>query len=333
MLSRVRWCILALALSSCGRCTAEPAPVDANAPVDARDAADATIPRVAPAELVTYDCEGVEPTSAQPCDEARHPIDEIVELSEQLPEIAADHRPDLARYWARGRAALASAESVVPEALTPNERVLAQNAALHLALASAGSDAALASRAKALVKKLAFGAHPRAQPEALDAWLGPSPAWTDRTSSLSPLFHESIFYDTRVVRLVRTKTLRANFAQLVAIDEAGVPFVTGVVASIEMRRGFGRDAPACVVLASPSRVRCNKLGGLAAAPNASHFPQSHFLAHDGDAHVRCNACHTAEDAVMGFTLSPLAPEEASAVLATRREAVLKKLATEYGAIP
>jgi hypothetical protein len=300
---------------------AAPAPKEAAAPVTPSDA------------TVLYDCEGVEPANADACDEARKPGDDLVELSEQLPEIAVEHVPKLEAYWARAARALDAAERVSPSSFTTEERVLVQNAALHVALVSAGENASLSSRAKAFVKKLAFHDHPRAEPEGLEAWLGPSASWEERTTPMKPLFHETIFHDTRVLRIVRTKTLRANFAQLVAIDDAGVPFVTGVVAAIEMRRGWRPEAPACVVLASPARVRCKSHGGLQAQPNASRFPQSHFLAHDDDLLVRCNGCHTANDTAMGFTLQTLAPEETHAVLAARRDAALNALTIAWAKLP
>lgn len=323
---RARALIFAAMLGGCGRCASEPVAIDAGAPE--------TSAITTSGASVTYDCAGVEPETADDaCDARRKPTDDLVDLSEQLPEIAAEHVPDLAKYWARAKSALDGAERVDIASLGAEERVLVQNAALHVALVSAGNDGALASRAKAFVRKLAFHDRPRAEPEGLEAWLGPKDAWEDRTTPMKPLFHERIFHETRVLRLVRTKTVRANFAQLVAIDDAGAPFVTGVVAAIEMRRGFGRDAPACVILASPARVRCKSRGGLQSSPNASGFPQSHFLAHDGDLLVRCNGCYTANDTAMSFTLSPLAPEETAAVLADRRDATLHELAIEYAKIP
>jgi hypothetical protein len=327
----VRYALLfALALSGCGRCGA---PVGTNAdaaPPATRWAARASAS--ASSDTVRYDCAGVEPPGGEGCG-GRKAEDDLIDLSERLPEVAAEHAAPDASYWTKAEAALAPAETVDPASLTTEERVLVQNAALHLALVSATLAPKLARRAKALVKKLAFRERPAAEPAGLEAWLGPSSEWQERTSPMKPLFHEQIFHDTRVLRLVHTKTLRANFSQLVAIDESGTPFVTGVVGSIEIRRGFGRDAPACVVLASPARVRCRKLGGLAAAPNASRFPQSHFLGHDDDFSVRCNGCHASEDTVMGFTLSNLAPEEVASVLAARREAALRALTTAYASIP
>lgn len=281
------------------------------------------LPEASVSSGVVYDCAGFGPAPPRDCS-SREPSDDLVDFAERLPEIEASHFPPDPAYWTRAEAALAAAESASTASL--EERVLVQNAALHLSLAAGSPAPTLAARAKALVKKLAFKERPPAEPVGLEAWLGPASEWHERSVTTSPLFHEAIFLHTRTLRLIHTPSIRANFAQLVAVDDGGKPFVTGVVASIEIRRGFATDSPACVVLASPARVRCKSAGGLEAVASPDRFPQTHFLAHD-ETRVRCNGCHPgpSSDVVMGLRLIDVSPADVAGTLDARRIAVLRKL--------
>src|SRR6185295_8800728 len=113
--------------------------------------------------------------------------------------------------------------------------------------------------AMVLVRRLAFvpEERPIRSAESIEAWLGPRAGWTERTKA-SPLFHEVVQQHTRVFRLVKTPSLRANFSELVAVDTRGAPFVTSVVGSIEIRRGESADSAACLALTSPARLRVRR---------------------------------------------------------------------------
>jgi hypothetical protein len=282
---------------------------------------------------VVYDCSSIEPSPVGSCDAGASPVFDLIALSDKLTEVAAEHERPKPAYWAHAEAIVTSAERVSVASLSPRERIAAQNAALHLSFVAAPE-----VRARDLVARLAF---PRAsRPEsvepdrAIERWLGPREQWTERTTAMRPLMHESIFFTTRVLRLVRTKTLRANFAQLVAIDDAGNPYITSVVGSIELRRGFDGDARACVVLLGASRVRCDQeIGGLEAVVSPSALPQSHFLAHDDSGHVRCNNCHAPEtpDVDFGMAIKDVTADERTATLDERRNVVLRKLGTALSA--
>jgi hypothetical protein len=248
--------------------------------------------------LVVYDCAGIDPGAA--C-AGSAPSDDLLAIPNIVSEIAARHFPPDSSFWERPTRALTAAEGVDPsDAL---ERIALQNAALYLALASAPHEPALSARARRLAKKLAFPAakHPVTALD-IDAWIGPENERIERTPPNLPLMHENVFEDTRMVTLVRTKTLRANFARLVAFDDAGEPFVTNVVGAIEIRRGLEQDARECVLEIDAARLRCKMLGGLAPAPLAS-LSQSHFLSHDDAGHVRCNSCHQSPDTVINLPLS------------------------------
>jgi hypothetical protein len=304
---------------------------------------------------VLHDCNGLEPSPPKACALSVEPWDGLVRRAERLTEIAAMHLPPEDAWWADFEAALGAAEGARPEAMTASDRVAVQNAALFLAL-SAARDARLppvqngppganekrilrdrerlASRAMAVVRRLAFP--PDARPASddadptLEAWLGPRAGWVERTLAGGPSFHQSVHGYTRMFRLVRTPTLRANFSQLVAVDTHGDPFVTSVVGSLETRRGFEPSARACVALPSPELTRCGASAGLAAVRDVSTLPHSHFFDRDDrdtQGRLRCNECHGP-----GIAFSEghdLAPDAVAGDLATRRTSLLGELRTRF----
>ena len=313
-------CLVVLALAGCrGGCgRSEVAADDAapDAPADTR--------------LVVHDCAGLGP-AAPTCAASSAPWDALIEASERLTEIPARHTPPPAEFWTPLDEALGRAASARLDEMQPKERIAAQNAALFLALSAKGHADDLSGRARAYVRSLAFPAASRptaTDPDlGLEAWLGPKSAWIERGRHTTPLMHESVHAFTRVFRLVRTPALRANFSQLVALDDRGEPYLTSVVGSIEVRRGTARDAAACVILPSAARQRCGIGAGLAAVTDVSALPDSHFLGHGSNGLVRCNTCHdaapTATDLLIG-TFDLDAGAEADD-LATRRALVLDRL--------
>jgi hypothetical protein len=111
-----------------------------------------------------------------------------------------------------------------------------------------------------------------------------------------------------------------------ALDDADAPYLTRVLGSLEIRRSAAPDAPACVALPSPARIRCSATAGLAPAIVAD-LPRSHLLDHDDRGRLRCNGCHgpngTMTDDVLG--LHDLTPEAGAPDLAERRRLVLDTL--------
>jgi hypothetical protein len=302
---------------------------------------------------VLHDCNGLEPSSPSTCIQGALPWDGLVHRAERLTEIAAMHGPPEDAWWTDFDAALGAADGARPEAMTVPDRVAVQNAALFLAL-SAASDARLpplasgppsanekrvlrdreklAWRAMALVRRLAFP--PDARPlsddpdPTLQAWLGPRAGWVERSLAGGPSFHQSVHGYTRLFRLVRTPTLRANFSQLVAVDTNGDPFVTSVVGSLETRRGFEPSARACVALPSPELARCGASAGLAAVRDVSTLPHSHFFDRDDrdvQGRLRCNECHG--PGVAFSEAHDLAPDAIAGDLAARRASLLGELRT------
>jgi hypothetical protein len=269
-------------------------------PDSAIEVADAAA-EIALSDSVRYDCDGIEPNPMEgPC-ESSAPGDDLIAISDELAEVTAGHAPPSSGYWGPATHALDRAESVDPATLAIEERVALQNAAFHLARVSTGLVPALAERARKLVKRLAFRERPVIIAD-LEPWLGPKSEWTQRSVPIVPFVHEQFFASTRVLRIVRTKIIRANFSQLIAFDQSGKPFVTNVIGSIEIRRGFAADATACVIAIDPARLRCKRLAGMRAIRAVKDLPRSPFLGHY-DTTVKCNSCHFKPDEAAGLKVS------------------------------
>jgi hypothetical protein len=280
--------------------------------------------------IVLHDCNGLEPSIDARCAHGVEPGDMLLQRAEVLTEIAAMHMAPDEPWWDGFEAAVDATERVRTDALGRSERVALQNAALFLALEAKSDRKRLADRAMVLVKRLAFP--PDARPgaddpdPALDDWLGPRVAWVERTREGGPAFHQSVHHSTRLFRLVRTASLRANFSQLVAVDANGEPFVTGVVGSLETRRGFDAASRACVALPSAERLRCGASAGLEAVRDVSTLPRSHLFDRDEHASLRCNSCHVQGSA---FTeVHDLSSAAAATDLAARRTALLAHIRAE-----
>jgi hypothetical protein len=330
-------------LTSCRACSRDlpdaspPAPADGGAlmsPAPAVRSAD--VDAGPPPDMqgaVRFDCAGVAPAPAPgPCGRDRHEVDGLIERAEFLTEVPARHKPPPDPYWSLLEDKLARAEQVDGHQLEVDERIAVQNAALHLALeADATSRRALARRALGLARRYAFPAATRpesVEPAAdLDLWLGPRSEWTERTRP-GFVFHQVILKNTRVFRFVRTPRGLANFGQLVALDDMGRPFVTRVVSGIEMRIGASQDAPACVVIPSPSKLRCSQHAGLEVVTDPRDLPQSHFTMNATRTHIGCNGCHGNAPGGNGMALglADVPKAEVAATLTRRRAEALEALA-------
>ncbi len=339
-----------LGLTSCRACSREvadatppPAPADGAALVSpAPPPSVAVVDAAPPADMpgaVRFDCAGVAPAPAPgPCGTERHEVDGLLERAELLTEVPARHKPPPEPYWSLLEDRLARAELVDGHQLEVDERVAVQNAALHLAVeAHATSRLTLARRALGLARRYAFPASSR--PESvepapdLDLWLGPRAEWIER-SRPGAIFHHVVFKSTRVFRFVRTPRGLANFGQLIALDDMGRLFVTRVVSGIEMRIGPAPDAPACVVVSSPRKLRCAHHAGLEVATDPRDLPQSHFTMNATRTHIGCNGCHGNESGGNGMVLDvrDVPKAEVAATLARRRAEALEVLSRAIAAI-
>jgi hypothetical protein len=276
--------------------------------------------------LTRLDCAGIapfEPPGA--CRAAPRPTDALIHASEQLAELFGMHHPPTPEWWEPARAAVTAARDVDPKAMTLAERISVQNAALHIAV-SAKDD--LARDALRIVDRLAFTPAERdaalAQTVDLSPWLGPSADRMERTKS-EPFLHETAAHETRIFRLVKTPRLRANFSELIAVDTEGAPFATAVVGSIEIRKGRGLEAPACVALQSPDRLRCGLFAGLREPGSLNELPGGHFLRRDEHGHLRCNDCHGPEGDSPVIGALDVDPESVAFELARHRRTTIARL--------
>lgn len=278
--------------------------------------------------LTRLECAGIAPREeAGTCASSSRPTDALVHASERLADLFGMHRSPPPEWWAPARSALDAARDADPKSMTFAERVSVQNAALHIAVAAPAKDV-LARDALKVVERLAFTPAERdaaiAQTIDMSSWLGPAAERIERTKT-APFLHEEATHHTRVFRLVKTPRLRANFSELVAVDTEGTPFATAVVGSIEVRAGRGFDAPACVALQSPERVRCGLFEGLR-EPNAlDELPGGHFLRRDERGHLRCNDCHGPEGDSALIGAIDLAPVSVDGELAMHRRTTLNRL--------
>jgi hypothetical protein len=115
-------------------------------------------------------------------------------------------------------------------------------------------------------------------------------------------------------------------SQLVALDTEGHPHVTPVVGQIELRRGLGPGAAACIIEISAEALRDGDAGGLRPA-ELDELVQTPFVRHAGEAHLRCVGCHQGQG--LG-DFADVPADERALLRANRRSAALSTLAQALG---
>ena len=128
-----------------------------------------------------------------------------------------------------------------------------------------------------------------------------------RSCGSGRLFHARAADGLLAYRPLRGDESRAIVAQLVAFDDAGVPHVTPLVETIELRRGNDIDAPACVVHAGDDGV----LHPLTLSEISTTGDRFVRRVDDG---VGCRGCHHGENTMGARDLSA---EELPAIDAAR----------------
>jgi len=222
---------------------------------------------------------------------------------------------------------VAAGEGLRPAALGAEERLVAQNGAL-AASVSLKHEPAEASRALGVVKALALpaadldrlGADPTPR---LEAWLGPRASWCEEWIG-DASFHRSLYRSTLVFRAVHAGDVRAVFGQLVAIDTSGKAHLTPIVAHVEMARGHGPEARACILELDASTQEGESGARLVAQGAAELLPSPLFMV-DGDARV-CGTCHTPGRTMSAYEPNPPVmelewPAEGEALAALRARAL------------
>jgi hypothetical protein len=226
--------------------------------------------------------------------------------------------------------ALARAEAMDPATVSTLDRIVIQNTALGAAI-RLGDGAGAAPVAKRVVERFALPAAEldalgTAPWPALDLWIGPREAWVDRKGETCGdgrlLLHDRVFRGARTFRPLRVGGRRALVSQLVAIDTEGRPHVTPVVGQIELRRGLGPGAAACVIEIAPEALREGDAGGLRPM-ELDELASTTFVHRVGEGQVGCIGCHGG-GGIGDFADVPAA--EADLLRQNRRAAALERLA-------
>jgi hypothetical protein len=218
------------------------------------------------------------------------------------------------------------------------EKIVAQNAALRLAICRAGPAAAtLRHEAIALVGKLALspaelsglGDDPT---PAVRAWIGDPATWRELQAPAPVAFHESGFGRTKSSRALLVGEELANVGQLVAIDTSWEPHVTPIVGSLEIRRPYKAEhASICVTSLDVGWLRCGAPGGLRpfgpeSAPLDANAP---VVFRSDSARIPCRGCHLGTGRPRAL-LAPL--DEAKRDGDARRAALLRDIAERVRAL-
>ena len=130
---------------------------------------------------------------------------------------------------------------------------------------------------------LGDAAHPQ-----VAAVLGADPVErSTRNCGSGSLIHVSHFGGLLAFRPLRSGTTHALVAQIVAFDPAGAPHITPLVDDIELRRGDGTSAAACVVAAGDD--------GILRTVGQADLEDTQFVHRRGSG-VTCVGCHHTDNA-------------------------------------
>lgn len=281
-----------------------------------------------------YDCSWITPAASQcpPADDALAGLSAAADLHE-----AASHfGPDEAT-WSKMLAAVTRARGEFGrERLSFRERVVAQNAALRIAVVvasySAGAETDLTRRllreSAGLIAWLALPADRLEYAETfgdLAQWFGPDAAPQElRVGDGRFVLHEAVHVSTRAFRMVRVGDRHFIFSQLVAIDDRWRPHVTTVIGDMEMRNEEEAAMPACIAEFDAAAARCGAPAGLRAL---DRLPISHvggYVRVDESGRANCNQCHIGGQ-VLGQEIRELTAAEIAAELRLRQTRLLSEL--------
>ncbi len=254
-----------------------------------------------PNDNVSYSCDAVGAPSRQP---KLHPVAAALLNGAHL------HDPKL-REANEGLALLVERAHALPnEAFTSRERVLIQAAAIKIW--RAGSE-----RAGELARRVALDSSELSlldtSPEAdLLPVLGPAHKWVERRGDAcgSSAVHDRVFNGLLSFRPVRSGSMRALIAQVVAFDDTGHPAVTPFVASVELRTSMRADSPACVL---------ELTGDGLTVMDYPDLEPTRFIEPLSNGTLSCGRCHMGDSP---FDLRDLRGEEALSFRYERRQSLL-----------
>lgn len=281
-----------------------------------------------------YDCGWVAPAQLQcaPADDA------LAELSAAAGahEMSSHFGPDEAT-WSKMLAAVRRARGELErERLTLHERIVAQNAALRIAVVVAGERAGAATdltgrllrESAGLIAWLALPADRLEYSQAygeLAQWFGSEAAPREqRVGDGSFILHEAAYVLTRAFRMVRVGDRHFIFSQLVAIDDQWRPQVTPVVGDMEVRNEEGPEMSACIAEFDAAASRCGAPAGLRAL---ERLPISHvggYVRIDESGTANCTQCHIGGQ-VLGQAIRDLPAAAVAAELRLRQTRLLSEL--------
>lgn len=259
------------------------------------------------------------------CPPTDSPVAALVSLANRLPLGMKDClAPEVSTHSSWKAEALPTLDqfraSTVTEHLSGNDRLIAQNSALHIALCSDGE---ARKEYAALVKTLAsdrFGEEPSADAsrEVRDLF---GNRLVLRSADLVPMFHDRAFSFTRFFLPFDGDNVQIDVGYLVSVDSHWMPHLTDIVGSVEARTPI--DGPlfdACVLSLEASAFRCNDPAVLHLTRLEARLPPggNGFWLRGNRGGAGCLRCH--DDGPNGT--SPLEPNKASKELELRRKRFL-----------
>jgi hypothetical protein len=268
----------------------------------------------APPAILAPTCDGIGPKPPTACAPATDALADLVRAANGFTPggVPCLQTALLPPTWPKTvTAALAGAARVDLHSLSRTERIVAQNAALRLALCvgSMGqpkpASSAIGRAAFGIVKRFALPAADLDQgndtpDDAIAAWLGQPSTWKDRLTPSAHSLHQTGMGLTLSERPVLAGALWANIGNAVAVDTALHAHVTNVVGKIDMRRSDASGAN-CVASLDLAWLRCGAPMGLhlVDALAAEKTPPSSdallFAVHSE--RLRCRLCHAPGTAV------------------------------------
>jgi hypothetical protein len=290
------------------------------------------------------DCKGLAPEPPSSCARRDDALAELVRAAGGFTMAAAPCTQTSALMSPESvDAAIAAVDGLFREAETDRparERIIAQNAALRLAICAMfrGDQASvreqaivLRRRAIELVRHLALPARDLAAmgseptPE-IARWLGDPSEWRDQRPPVSVAFHEQGYGFTKAIRTVIIGTTLANVGQLIAIDQDWKPHVTPLIGSLEVRRPLeSLEATLCAASLDLDSLRCGAPAGLRSfgAGQDRVDPRAAVVFRTDHILMPCRSCHVRLGWPKGVAVAPGKETES---VETRRRDLFQRLA-------
>lgn len=217
-----------------------------------------------------------------------------------------------------------------PSRYTDVQRVAIQSRLFRLARRSPSTAhraaAAIAMRRVALSPARAARLESRA-PFGLESVLGSRARWIERATDScgsGPLIHERVAGGGLAFHPIRSGATHALVSQMVHVDTAGFPRITGVIEKVELRVGRDRRATACVLGIDDASLA---LAVLRLEPRpVAELPPTLFFRRSGD-QLDCVRCHPDDRAQGARDL--LDPVERERIIGARERLLVSFAARQW----